>query len=98
MKSINRSSLIGLLVGSLVGVSVLTACGGRSAGPQVPVKPQTTAVPQNASPQATAPGVTSGPAATTEADPAGDALEQLLQKLDTANASGDSLNDVPEVK
>ncbi len=128
MKSLNRSSLIALLITLSLGASLLTACGGRGASLQVTAKPPATAIrqataappatlapqlataaPQSTVPQPTAlstttvstiaPSATVVPAAATASpDTSGDALEQLLQKLDTANSASDNLGDVPEIK
>jgi hypothetical protein len=48
-----------------------------------------TAVPPMAVPPTAAPA---------QSNKSGDALEQLLNQLDAANAAGDNLSDVPEIK
>ena len=81
-----------------------TAIRQATAAPQLATAaphntaPQPTALPATAVP-AVAPTATIAPAAATASpDTSGDALEQLLQKLDTANSTGDSLSDVSEIK
>jgi len=85
-----------------------TAVPAATTAPQPTRAQQATTAPTvapttqaaTAVPPTVAPTQTSAPTATavSQPDTSGDALDQLLQKLDQANSSGDSLNDVPELK